>query len=237
MHDSQEAVHKLRKPSWGIDCHLISSWWTFLCFLICVGLFLLRVASELERARWFTSLEEVQFFFAMSFRTTNQGTALDSTVTRNCDWCDRLIVKPLIVIGQNNSFEFTFQTDMPFFWVVDFSNSRFQQDSEKRREKMNSEMMDSEIKMANEEFIKVSKQVSLWTVVNLVYLVELHSNRPFAALWDRKKWKIASFYFFSKCFSCSPASNNMEVLLPRLGFSRGKRDNPGNQVGRSVPRE
>lgn len=76
---------------------------------------------------------------------------------------------------------------MPFFWVDDFSNSRFQQDSEKRREKMNSEMMDSEIKMANEEFIKVSKQVSLWTVVNLVYLVELHSNRPFAALWDRKK--------------------------------------------------
>ena len=41
------------------------------------------------------------------------------------------------------------------------SNSCFQQDSEKRREKRNSEMMDSELKMANEVFMKVSKEVSL----------------------------------------------------------------------------
>ena len=40
-------------------------------------------------------------------------------------------------------------------------NSCFQQDSEKRREKRNSEMMDSELKMANEVFMKVSKEVSL----------------------------------------------------------------------------
>ena len=60
---------------------------------------------------------------------------------------------------KTNSFEFAFQTDMPLFGV-DISlqcNSCFQQDSEKRREKRNSEMMDSELKMANEEFMKVSK--------------------------------------------------------------------------------
>lgn len=52
---------------------------------------------------------------------------------------------------------------MPCFGV-DISmqcNSCFQQDSEKRREERNSEMMDSELKMANEVFMKVSKEVSL----------------------------------------------------------------------------
>ena len=77
MHDSRETVHKLKKPSRRIGGHLTSPWYgTFLCFLMCVGLFPLRVASELERARWFTSLEEVQLFLlCRRFSTTNRGTA------------------------------------------------------------------------------------------------------------------------------------------------------------------
>lgn len=98
MHDSRETVHKLKKPSRRIGVHLTSPWYgTFLCFLMCVGLFPLRVASELERARWFTSLEEVQLFLLCRLvRPIEALHNIDSTVSRNCDWCDRLIVKPLI---------------------------------------------------------------------------------------------------------------------------------------------
>lgn len=102
MHDSRETAHKLKKPSRRIGFHLILPWYgTFPCFLMCVGLFPLRVASELERARWFTSLEEVQLFLLCRLVQPIEALhSIDSTVSRNCDWCDRLMVKPLIVIDQ-----------------------------------------------------------------------------------------------------------------------------------------
>ena len=79
MHDSREAVQKLKKPSRRIGFHLI-------LILMCVGLFPLRVASELERARWFTSLEEVQLFLLCRLvRPIEALHNIDSTVSRNCD--------------------------------------------------------------------------------------------------------------------------------------------------------
>lgn len=73
---------------------------------------------------------------------------------------------------------------MPCFGV-DISlqcNSCFQQDSEKRREKRNSEMMDSELKMANEVFMKVSKEVSLSTAY--IQLSVLVVNLFSASVWS-----------------------------------------------------